>query len=289
MFTLDRRQLTLAILACLVLPTRATQAMCSSQNTGYSLTTSDYMSNGLCRDTCSSGGYALAIVLGKNCWCSNTAPGSTTDVSDCSENCPGYPSEQCGNQSNNLYGYIEISEPSSTAGGSSTTTTSRSAQTQLTTTQVVSTVISVPSQTNNANSNEDGSNSNDSSSKGFFDSPGKVAGTFTAVGVVIVAILGALLWFCCFRNRSDDDDDDEESAHSSQNDEKVAGPGVAPSSSIPMPLGPDNYMDEDDFVEVDQRLDPRQMFMNWENGSRKSLADEMDYSRRVLRVTNADD
>lgn len=164
-----------------------------------------------------------------------------------------------------------------------------SAQTQLTTTQVVSTVISVPSQTNNANSNEDGSNSNDSSSKGFFDSPGKVAGTFTAVGVVIVAILGALLWFCCFRNRSDDDEDDEESAHSSQNDEKVAGPGVAPSSSIPMPLGPDNYMDEDDFVEVDQRLDPRQMFMNWENGSRKSLADEMDYSRRVLRVTNADD
>ena len=44
---------------------------------------------------------------------------------------------------------------------------------------------------------------------------------------------------------------------------------------------------EESPVVVDQRLDPRQMFMQWENGGSKlSLADDVDYSRKVLRVIN---
>ncbi len=42
-------------------------------------------------------------------------------------------------------------------------------------------------------------------------------------------------------------------------------------------------------LEIDQRLDPRQIIMKFENNdgdSRKSLQDEYDYSRKVLSVRN---
>lgn len=39
----------------------------------------------------------------------------------------------------------------------------------------------------------------------------------------------------------------------------------------------------------DQRVDPNQFYMRWEqNGSRTSLQDNEDYSRKVLRVANPD-
>lgn len=42
-------------------------------------------------------------------------------------------------------------------------------------------------------------------------------------------------------------------------------------------------------LEVDQRLDPGAVYMRWDhNDSRKSLQDEHDYSRKVLRVINPD-
>ncbi len=40
---------------------------------------------------------------------------------------------------------------------------------------------------------------------------------------------------------------------------------------------------------VDQRLDPKKIFMNLDdNNSRGSLQDEYDYTRKVLQVTNPD-
>lgn len=42
-------------------------------------------------------------------------------------------------------------------------------------------------------------------------------------------------------------------------------------------------------IEVDQRLDPSKVYMRWDNNdSRRSLQDEHDYSRKVLRITNPD-
>ena len=119
-----------------------TQALCSTDNTGSSSAVgksidyeplwklvakitnlaafSDYMSNGRCFDTCKAN-YAFAIVQYQSCWCSNYAPAYTTSTGSCNENCPGYPYEQCGSQSGNLYGYIALSKsPSGTLGASST-------------------------------------------------------------------------------------------------------------------------------------------------------------------------
>lgn len=82
------------------------------------LVTNIYQSNGACRDSCASE-YAFAVVQWQSCWCTNVAPGDTTSVSDCGEDCPGYPSEKCGNRDSGLYGYIALNRsPTSTAGGS---------------------------------------------------------------------------------------------------------------------------------------------------------------------------
>lgn len=79
------------------------------------LASSHYMTNGLCHDTCQ--GYAFAITQFTECWCSNEAPADTTGTDSCNKECPGYPSELCGNQQGGLYGYIALGKaPESTAG-----------------------------------------------------------------------------------------------------------------------------------------------------------------------------
>jgi cell wall integrity and stress response component len=80
-----------------------------------------YQSNGECTDHCkASGTWAFAVIQFNDCWCSNYIPSTTTDISDCQKNCPGYPSEKCGDKDAGLYIYIEMAgQPSGTAGGGS--------------------------------------------------------------------------------------------------------------------------------------------------------------------------
>ncbi|KAI9665134.1 MAG: hypothetical protein M1831_002144 [Alyxoria varia] len=72
------------------------------------------MSNGKCQEHCQ--GSAFAIVQGKQCWCSDLAPPSDAESSDCNQKCPGYPFEKCGGSGS--YGYLKIGTPSGTAGAS---------------------------------------------------------------------------------------------------------------------------------------------------------------------------
>ncbi|KAI1936397.1 Cell wall integrity and stress response component 4 [Ophidiomyces ophidiicola] len=102
------------------------QVYCASLNTGstFEAVYSLYQSYGACRDTCVSK-YAFGVVQGRYCWCSDAAPGDTTDVKSCNENCPGYPKDKCGSTNNKLFGYIQLDKkPSTTIGGSTTTTSS---------------------------------------------------------------------------------------------------------------------------------------------------------------------
>ncbi|KAJ9218058.1 hypothetical protein DTO166G4_449 [Paecilomyces variotii] len=99
-------------------------AYCSSQNTGsdFDAKASTYQSYGLCEQTCNAD-YAYAILQGHDCWCSNYAPSETTSASDCSESCPGYQSDKCGNVSKGLYVYYQMANvlPSGTQSSSSKT------------------------------------------------------------------------------------------------------------------------------------------------------------------------
>ncbi|OSS48445.1 hypothetical protein B5807_07892 [Epicoccum nigrum] len=99
-----------------------TQSYCSKQNTG----SGDafywpYQTNGKCTDHCKEQGtFAFAVIKWDNCWCTNYIPSTTTDITKCQKNCPGYPSEKCGDKDNGLYIYIEMAgQPSGTAGGGS--------------------------------------------------------------------------------------------------------------------------------------------------------------------------
>ncbi|GAB7346019.1 hypothetical protein MBLNU457_4790t1 [Dothideomycetes sp. NU457] len=120
-----------------------TQSLCSSQNTGdlSDAVNNNYQSNGACHDSCQS--YAYAIVQYQSCWCSNYAPADTVSVGQCNVPCPGYPYENCGNQAQGLFGYIQLNQPSGTIGASSSAPSS----TQPSSTQPTSTQILVPSTT----------------------------------------------------------------------------------------------------------------------------------------------
>lgn len=83
-----------------------------------------YQSNGACHDQC-VGSYAFAIVQYQDCWCSDYIPEEQQSVSDCNQDCPGYPADKCGNASEGLYGYIALSkQPSGTAGAASSSAAS---------------------------------------------------------------------------------------------------------------------------------------------------------------------
>lgn len=57
-------------------------AYCASINTGTTdANSSTYQSEGLCYDFCNDDGYALGILQGNDCWCSNYVPDSDDQVS----------------------------------------------------------------------------------------------------------------------------------------------------------------------------------------------------------------
>ncbi|KAK2782373.1 hypothetical protein FQN53_009807 [Emmonsiellopsis sp. PD_33] len=139
----------------IVLPAAAiTLDYCSSLNTGsdFDAVRSTYQSNGACRDTC-VGKYAFAILQGKSCWCSNLQPGDTTSTDECSDRCPGFPSDRCGNAKKGLYGYLILDRKASgTVGQATKTSLSVSITTFLGPWESFATIISSNSPTLSASS-----------------------------------------------------------------------------------------------------------------------------------------
>jgi hypothetical protein len=102
-----------------------TQSYCSSLNTGSDdqVYTWPWQSNGNCTNHCKEEGtYAFAVLQYTDCWCSNYAPGDTANMDDCEVDCPGFPTEKCGNKDKDLFMYIEMDgQVSGTVGGSQPT------------------------------------------------------------------------------------------------------------------------------------------------------------------------
>jgi hypothetical protein len=82
-----------------------------------------WQSNGNCTNHCKEEGtYAFAVLQYTDCWCSNYAPGDTASMNDCEVDCPGFPTEKCGNKDKDLFIYIEMDgQVSGTIGGSQPT------------------------------------------------------------------------------------------------------------------------------------------------------------------------
>lgn len=84
-----------------------------------------WQSNGKCHDHCvSEGGFAFFVLQDQNCWCTNYAPAQSTDLSACSEPCPGFGSENCG-KAGQYYVYVNLNgNPSGTLGAAQPSATS---------------------------------------------------------------------------------------------------------------------------------------------------------------------
>jgi len=145
----------------------------------------------------------------------------------------------------------------------------------------------------------------DDPSPSFWNSAGKVAGVFIAVGVVLLIVVLGLLWKCRKRDSSKDLEKPEVLPQPMAR-QMSGGQTVSRSTSLLQLLGrrergrPDEDISPPNRLSrsptemvipvVDQRLDPQSMMIRFDdNDSRTSFRDEEDYSRRVWRVTNASD
>lgn len=84
----------------------------------------EWQSNGECHDHClQQGGSSFFVLQDKQCWCSDYIPADQRDIGDCSETCPGFPSENCG-KAGQYYIYVNLNgNPKGTAGASQPSST----------------------------------------------------------------------------------------------------------------------------------------------------------------------
>ncbi|KAI0149358.1 hypothetical protein BJ166DRAFT_61387 [Pestalotiopsis sp. NC0098] len=221
--------------------------------------TDEFNTQGSCSTACRGMSKAVGASYSSDCYCGDEYPPLNTllDDSDCNEPCPGYGTEACGGI--NAWTVYNTGEKVSVANTDNITESSSSSSASSTTSQAVMTsagvVITVTPTT-------EASNDSDSSSK----TVGIAVGT--VVGVLGVAAIAGALIFITRRRRNREIE--EEHRRNAAVNAFISG-GKPPSSSGGMSIS-------------DQRLDPVMAQRRMSSGS---IADEADYSRRILRVTNA--
>lgn len=217
-----------------------------------------YNSKGGCaKDTCLAKGYMVAgTTKGTLCYCGNSYPPSSDRVDDsqCSTPCIGYPLEACG--SDNTWTIYNTGKEIVVDGENLNSPTTSSSTTQATAVVTVSgsTVVITASSTPES---ETKSSTN-------------VAGIAAGVVVGVVALVGGLgAAFLVMRRRRNREIEEEHRRNAAVN--AFINGSKPPGSSGSMSLS-------------DQRLDPVMAQRRLSSGS---IADNQDYSRRILRVTNA--
>lgn len=320
-------QLQLLILALLPISSLGmSQVGCySSLPSSYSdKSTYQYQSSSHCSDECSGYSY-FALQGGNTCICGNDAP-SGSKSSDCNTPCFGYGEEMCGGsnaymifstgngggnsgsssnaQSSTSSSNTGTSSTSNTQTSSSTTSsntqtsktsTTSSKETQVTqsvsgsTVVVMSTVAVSATPTSSASESQTQSTSSSSTSPSSSSSsasgsskPSKKTNLIGPVvggvvgGVGLIALVSVLFFF--LRRRSSKSRD-AELADSAYYDAIKRD-----NSTVARPLS-NPFLSKEEFT--DQRLNP--VMLGRRRISEGSLADEADYSRKILRVANPDD
>ncbi|KAJ4400825.1 Protein SLG1 [Neurospora sp. IMI 360204] len=237
-------------------------------NFGHGMEQDLGVSSGLCFDWCDGFNQngdpnnvtVAAMSKGSQCWCGNEYPplSSKTDIKNCDIPCSGYNLEYCGganewsvyNLGNPVVSYAP-SKPSSTSAAPSSTAAAKTSSS--------SSAVSEPTA-----STTESTLPEDPEKKGKSNTAGIVAGTVVAVVVVLSAVGGVFLYMRRKRNKEIEDEHRRNAAVN-------AFVGKPPSTSDGMSM-------------ADARLDPVLVQRRLSDGS---IADNQDYSRRILRVTNA--
>jgi cell wall integrity and stress response component len=145
----------------------------------------------------------------------------------------------------------------------------------------------------------------------FWNSTGKVAGIFVAVGVVVAILAMVPVWLFRRRRARQDEEKPVENFRPLSSQEPGEHSFSRSTSLLQLLTGRDHDDRQDKRAcpspttgqkrmsggpqelvvpVVDQRLDPQSMMIRFDDGdSQTSFRDEDDYSRRVWRVTNASD
>jgi cell wall integrity and stress response component len=214
------------------------------------------------KEICQKQNYKVAATYqGSQCWCGNVYPPASQLVDDknCNVECPGYDYDACGgpsawtvyNTGIELYGISNAPDPSSST--SAPSSTSKPTETAAN---------PAASQTSEAAP----SSSSSSSSGGSNNTAAIAAGV--VIGLVALAAIGGGLWFF-FRRRRNREIEEEHRRNAAVN--AFIHGNKPPGSSGGVSL-------------TDSRMDPVMAQRRMSDGS---IADNQDYSRRILRVTNA--
>ncbi|KAI4733352.1 WSC-domain-containing protein [Aureobasidium sp. EXF-12298] len=266
----------------------------------------NYQSKGHCQEICiSAGSTVMAMTNANECWCGSSLPPKSSlqsDNSKCNKACVGYPSDVCGGDGYwSVYFTTTDTDISYSGGGgssgaaassasssssaaaaksSSASSSSSSAAAAASTTSATSassasdkaTVITsiapgktvIITQTPSAAQATSTSETVEKSKKGGSNTAGIAAGVVVGI-VVIAALIGAAFFFWRRKQRRE-----AETGHQQLNDYSNA-------SQKPMAFRPASG--------PDSRIDPHAMASRRQSDG--SIADNEDYSRRILKVTNA--
>ncbi|KAI1820106.1 hypothetical protein F4861DRAFT_533941 [Xylaria intraflava] len=213
----------------------------------------NYNSQGACAGTCRGNGKAVGATYAKACYCGTKMPNKKTLLPDsqCNEPCPGFDPQACGGLgAYTVYNTgVTFNVAEAELPSSSASSAAPTSTTQSSTTVAVS-ATPTPTQTTSSNG----------SSKTIGIAVGVV------VGVIAITAIAAGAYFYVRRKRNNELEEEHRrnaAVNSFINNGK-------PRSSGGMSI-------------ADSRMDP---VMN-RRMSDGSIADNQDYSRRILRVTNA--
>jgi len=225
-----------------------------------------YQSSGACRLKCAPLGARYSGLTKKfYCYCGNELPPESDQIatSKCNLNCPGYPDDPCGSNTGDLTIFLtdpldvdeRLYDPNKPIPEETTSTTSSTSSVATSTVvqQGTTTVTSAPSETTTTTETEDDTKK-ESNGVG---KAGAAAGAVVGVLVAIAIGVGAFLYIRKQRRQKVE----EEYRRS---------------------LAVREYQKK---PEADLRLDPVMLQRRMSDGS---IADNQDYSRRILKVTNPD-
>ncbi|KAI3325732.1 hypothetical protein HD806DRAFT_533397 [Xylariaceae sp. AK1471] len=232
---------------------------CFSSLGGMKLQTT-YMFNtqSYCAPICRKNGMPVGATYARECYCGSKLPNNKTllDDSKCNEPCPGFDTDACGGL--NAYTVYNTGVQVNVAEAEDDTTSTTSASSTSTATTKASNIAestTTPSATPTPTATSE-------------SKPSKVGiAVGVVVGVLVVASIAVGLFFFVRRRRNAELE--EEHRRNAAVNAFISG-GKPPGSSGGMSM-------------ADSRMDP---VLN-RRLSDGSIADNQDYSRRILRVTNA--
>ncbi|KAI9752035.1 MAG: hypothetical protein M1815_000808 [Lichina confinis] len=282
----------LALLALLSSPIAAaglkalTPAGCFSSSETFELSNiDDFQTDGLCQEACVAlKKPVMGLRGGDSCWCGDLLPAadSLVDDHDCDFDCVGFPDHKCGGDKTwtvYLTGTrqkVDNAEPSSSSSSSSSSSADATSDdassddptSSATVAPAVITVSEAQTVTATAKAAPPGIAVESGSSESTGPSTTAKAGIAAGVvgGVSLCILVGGLFLFLRYRRKREAE---AEYRRKADIDRFVNGDKHGSASSL-----------------ADSRLDPSVMMERRQSNG--SIADNQDYSRRILKVMNPD-